>query len=146
MTTFRQRTKIAVPASQLEQWHHRAGAFGRLTPPWEKVRIIQEPETITDGSQAIVELKQGPFWGRWIAEHRDCRPGEGFTDVQVKGPFAAWTHHHRFLKEESDESVQSIKKLIQLFDSQDNLQIVAKMKEIVPEFISNNSTFEQLDK
>ena len=27
----------------------------------------------------------------------------------------------------------------------DNYQIVVKMKEIVPEFISNNSTFETLD-
>ncbi len=99
MSTFHRRTAIAVPASQLEQWHYRTGAFERLTPPWENARIIQEPESITDGSQAIVELKQGPFWRRWIAEHRDCKPGESFTDVQLKGPFAAWTHCHRFLKE-----------------------------------------------
>jgi hypothetical protein len=33
-----------------------------------------------------------------------------------------------------------------LFASQRNIEIVAKMKEIVPEFISNNSEFEKLDR
>ena len=79
------------------------------------------------------------------------RPGEKlYEELLSKEENTLPTHHPQILiakvKEESDESVQSIKKLIQLFDSQDNLQIVAKMKEIVPEFISNNSTFEQLDK
>jgi hypothetical protein len=35
--------------------------------------------------------------------------------------------------------------LIQLFDNQQNEQIVRKMKDIVPEYISNNSEFEKLD-
>ena len=33
-----------------------------------------------------------------------------------------------------------------LFENQDNIEIVRKMKSIVPEFISNNSTFEKLDR
>jgi len=32
-----------------------------------------------------------------------------------------------------------------LFDQQDNMAIVKKMKAIVPEFISKNSVFETLD-
>ena len=38
-----------------------------------------------------------------------------------------------------------ISELVSLFDSQNNLTIVKKMKQIVPEFISNNSIYEQLD-
>ena len=34
---------------------------------------------------------------------------------------------------------------MQLINSQDNKRIVAKMKEIVPEFVSNNSVFQILD-
>jgi dihydroorotase-like cyclic amidohydrolase len=35
--------------------------------------------------------------------------------------------------------------LVNLYDTQNNQLIVAKMKEIVPEFISQNSVFEELD-
>jgi FlaA1/EpsC-like NDP-sugar epimerase len=40
---------------------------------------------------------------------------------------------------------QRIEELISLFDSQNNVEIVKLMKEIVPEFISKNSIYEQLD-
>ena len=44
-----------------------------------------------------------------------------------------------------DETIANIKELIQLFDEQNNEQIVRQMKKIVPEFISNNSVFSNLD-
>ena len=40
---------------------------------------------------------------------------------------------------------EKIEVLINLFDQQNNEEIVQKMKELVPEFISQNSTFEKLD-
>lgn len=39
-----------------------------------------------------------------------------------------------------------ISDLINLFNKQDNEAIVRKMKQIVPEYISNNSVYERLDK
>ncbi|MCH8902327.1 MAG: polysaccharide biosynthesis protein [Bacteroidetes bacterium] len=39
----------------------------------------------------------------------------------------------------------SIGQLISLFEKQNNDEIVGKMKEIVPEFVSNNSVFQKLD-
>jgi uncharacterized protein YecA (UPF0149 family) len=48
-------------------------------------------------------------------------------------------------KENSQEQLKAVEELIHLFDSQQNEQIVRKMKEIVPEYISNNSEFEKLD-
>ena len=41
---------------------------------------------------------------------------------------------------------EKIESLIELFNKQDNLAIVSKMKEMVPEFISNNSIYAELDK
>ena len=35
--------------------------------------------------------------------------------------------------------------LVSLFDTQNNMKIVGKMKEMVPEYKSNNSVFEKLD-
>ncbi|HSH17002.1 MAG TPA: TIGR01777 family oxidoreductase [Verrucomicrobiae bacterium] len=96
MQTFRQITRIEVDATALERWHLAPGAFQRLAPPWERMRILQEPDSIVDGARAIIQMKAGPLWVKWVAEHKDCRPGIGFTDVQVKGPFAHWEHVHTF--------------------------------------------------
>ena len=41
---------------------------------------------------------------------------------------------------------EEINNLIHLFDSQDNFEIVRQMKKIVPEFLSKNSMYEELDK
>jgi FlaA1/EpsC-like NDP-sugar epimerase len=45
-----------------------------------------------------------------------------------------------------EEIKQKINNLITLFDEQNNLDIVGSMKEIVPEYLSQNSEFENLDK
>jgi FlaA1/EpsC-like NDP-sugar epimerase len=41
---------------------------------------------------------------------------------------------------------QDLDELVSLFDTQDNMEIVKKMKEMVPEYVSNNSVYEKLDK
>lgn len=79
------------------------------------------------------------------------RPGEKlYEELLAKEENTLPTHHPQILKAKVRESetnqVKSVLDLIQLFETQDNMVIVRKMKEIVPEFISNNSDFEQLDK
>lgn len=79
------------------------------------------------------------------------RPGEKlYEELLAKEENTLATHHPQILKAKVRESdvnqTDSVHQLIQLFETQDNMQIVRKMKEIVPEFISNNSDFEQLDK
>ena len=49
------------------------------------------------------------------------------------------------IRHENAGQLEEISKLIHLFEGQKNTEIVAKMKQIVPEFISNNSEFEKLD-
>ena len=61
------------------------------------------------------------------------------------------THHQQILvgkvrEYEFEEVTQFINELILLFNTQDNTRIVSKMKDIVPEFVSNNSVFQTLDK
>ncbi|MFT7619762.1 MAG: hypothetical protein ACI97A_003419 [Planctomycetota bacterium] len=104
MKHFRKTSTIQVTPEALEAWHHAPGAFRRLTPPWERMRIVEEPAEIADGTRAVIAMKAGPLWTKWIAEHQDCRPGESFTDVQVKGPFAHWEHTHRFQGISADSS------------------------------------------
>ena len=33
---------------------------------------------------------------RWLARHQDFCLNESFTDVMERGPFARWSHCHRF--------------------------------------------------
>ncbi len=47
----------------------------------------------------------------------------------------------------SKEQIQrQISELCEIISTMDKMKIVAKMKEIVPEFVSNNSEFSVLDK
>lgn len=92
-----QRT-LTIPASvgELFAWHERDGAFERLTPPWESVRVIDRKGTIHDSDTTTLQMKVGPFKIRWVAEHHDFKLNEQFCDLQVKGPFRHWDHTHRF--------------------------------------------------
>jgi FlaA1/EpsC-like NDP-sugar epimerase len=44
-----------------------------------------------------------------------------------------------------DWAIKQINFLLRMYNAQDNEKIVGKMKEIVPEFISQNSVYEELD-
>jgi FlaA1/EpsC-like NDP-sugar epimerase len=80
------------------------------------------------------------------------RPGEKlFEELLASSENTLRTHHQQILvgkvrEYEFDEVTQFINELISLFNTQDNTRIVAKMKDIVPEFVSNNSVFQTLDK
>lgn len=40
-----------------------------------------------------------PWRGRWLARITECQINRSFTDLQVKGPFKSWHHHHEFVSE-----------------------------------------------
>jgi FlaA1/EpsC-like NDP-sugar epimerase len=80
------------------------------------------------------------------------RPGEKlYEELLADSENTLPTHHSQILvgkvKEyDFTEIKQKINALIELFDTQNNVEIVTLMKSIVPEYISNNSEFEKLDK
>ena len=78
------------------------------------------------------------------------RPGEKlYEEILSNKENILKTHHPQIYKakisEEPVEQIKNINELINLFGTQNNEQIVLQMKQIVPEFISNNSTYEKLD-
>jgi FlaA1/EpsC-like NDP-sugar epimerase len=79
------------------------------------------------------------------------RPGEKlYEELLANEENTIPTHHQKILiaktRVESDEQMKNIQKLVDLCILQDNTAIVKQMKYIVPEFISNNSEFQKLDK
>lgn len=90
------RSQLPVPADEAWAWHARPGAVQRLTPPWERFRLLEPHPGIVEGSRVHFEVHAGPARFRWIARHEEVTPGRGFVDVQEEGPFARWRHAHRF--------------------------------------------------
>ena len=79
------------------------------------------------------------------------RPGEKlYEELLANEENTIPTHHQKILiaktRAESDEQMVNIQILLDLCIHQDNTAIVTQMKHIVPEFISNNSEYQKLDK
>jgi len=96
MSTYQRSRRLPVDAGEAYRWHTRAGAFERLRPPWQKVRVIEGGDGIQDGRRIVMHVRIGPVWRRWVAVHRDTRPGRSFVDEQLEGPFRRWMHRHTF--------------------------------------------------
>ena len=95
MPIFIRRSRIPAPAEAVFDWHARPGALERLTPPWQRVEIVERSGGIENGARVVLCLRVGPFSQTWTAEHRDYEHGRQFRDRQVEGPFARWDHIHR---------------------------------------------------
>lgn len=99
MSTFKTRTFVkqsVMPASAEEvfAWHTRAGAFERLSPPWERAEVLHRKGEIDSGGLVTLSIPMGPLHVRWVAKHENFQPNRSFVDVQLKGPFRYWRHTH----------------------------------------------------
>lgn len=96
---FKATTQINAPVAEAFAWHERPAAFDRLSPPWEEVELKSVKGTIRDGDEKVFQLRMGPIWRTWHARHFGYEKDRQFCDEQVTGPFAAWSHVHRFTEE-----------------------------------------------
>jgi len=110
------------------------------------------PVKIDDLAKKMIQLS-GLELGKDIQiKYTGLRPGEKlFEELLANEENTLPTHHKKIMiakvKEYEFEKVTiDIKELIALFDAQNNDAIVSKMKNMVPEFISQNSEYEKLDK
>lgn len=81
--TFVATTRVPASAEAVFDWHAAPGAFERLTPPWERVRVLRHEGGIRNGARVSLLVGPGPLSLRWELEHRDYRHGRSFTDVQL---------------------------------------------------------------
>lgn len=96
MSLVERSTRLPFPAEAVYAWHARPSAFERLTPPWERVEVLERTGGLAD-ARAVVRVRIGPVGLRWSARHRDHVPYRQFVDEQARGPFARWVHTHRFV-------------------------------------------------
>jgi uncharacterized protein len=95
---LRYEATIKAPPERVFAWHTSPEAFQRLAPPWRKT-TLKKHDGISEGSRAVMRVSTGPINAKWVARHEDVDPPNGFSDVQVKGPFRRWRHDRRFLSE-----------------------------------------------
>jgi ligand-binding SRPBCC domain-containing protein len=94
---FVKESRIAAPPADVFAFHESPGALERLTPPGQKVAVVEGGGSIRPGSRVVLQTRLGPFPLRWIALHTEYDPPHLFADRQESGPFARWYHRHRFL-------------------------------------------------
>ena len=83
---FVKESRIAAKPERVFAFHESAGALERLTPPWEKVRLVEGGGSLQPGSRVVIETMLGPIPLRWVAEHMEYDKSRMFADRQVSGP------------------------------------------------------------
>ena len=111
-----------------------------------------ESVRISDLAKRMIQLSGFELGKDSQIIYTGLRPGEKlFEELLASEENSMPTHHKKIMiakVKEYDYLViaEDVKELIGLFGAQNNESIVRKMKEIVPEYISQNSVFEKLDK
>ncbi len=95
MSTFVHAGTFPVTTEELFAWHARPGALERLTPPFERVRVLSREGDLRSG-RVVLAVGAPPFLLRWVARHQDYLEGQRFHDVQERGPFSRFEHTHLF--------------------------------------------------
>ncbi|KLO47005.1 TIGR01777 family oxidoreductase [Mycobacterium nebraskense] len=93
---------VDAPIADVFAWHTRPGAFARLSPPWQPMRLVTEATSLKDG-RATLALPGGL---RWVAVHQpdgydpprrfvDAIGGDGLATLPARTA-VRWRHTHDF--------------------------------------------------
>lgn len=111
-----------------------------------------QPVKIDDLAKKMIKLSNLELDKDIQIAYTGLRPGEKlYEELLASAENTKPTHHPRIMIGqvtpcEHKEIATHLEELTPLLDGNDNFDLVKKMKAIVPEFVSNNSQFESLDK
>jgi uncharacterized protein (TIGR01777 family) len=114
----RYETHLHVSQQELYDYHASGGAFERLVPPWDQIRILrwkggeqtkelpdhQQFGDLSTGTEVHLKVGPAPFALKLVAKHTEHSQPFGFVDEQVSGPFSEWRHEHRFIQRDAHSS------------------------------------------
>jgi ligand-binding SRPBCC domain-containing protein len=86
------------PPEAVFAFHTSLKNHQRISPPDQPEEVLSPLDTVLDqGVRITTRTKRGGVWQTLEAEIVEWDPPNGFTDRQVSGPFASWTHRHKFV-------------------------------------------------
>lgn len=94
---FKHTFRVRAPQAAVADFHSRSASMPAITPPPMIVRVHAAPARMGSGDMMDFTLWAGPVPLRWVARIEDASVA-GFTDRQMRGPFAAWAHRHSFVR------------------------------------------------
>jgi hypothetical protein len=101
-----QRTSLPAPLDEVFDFFSRAENLGAITPGSMRFRMLGERgQPMREGREIDYAIRVGPVPMRWRSRIEAWRPGEGFVDSQLRGPYACWWHEHRFTRGPGDTTV-----------------------------------------
>jgi ligand-binding SRPBCC domain-containing protein len=93
---FIKQSEIEASPEEVFAFHENPEVLRELTPPWERIEVLEFAGSIKVGTKTVIKTFVGPFSKIWEAEHTEYIANRLFADVQRRGPFAYWYHQHRF--------------------------------------------------
>ena len=106
---YQHRFVVKAPLAEVASFHRAAASMGAITPPLIGVRVHSAPDLLAEGDSMDFTLWLGPLPVRWLAQIEQVS-AVGFSDRQIRGPFAQWVHRHTFvqLKDGSTEVLDEV--------------------------------------
>jgi uncharacterized protein len=89
---------VEKPRSELFKFFENPYNLEKITPPFLNFRILGKTETKVFSGQLIdYKLKIHGVPASWRTLIKEYQAPDYFIDVQLKGPYEAWHHTHRFI-------------------------------------------------
>jgi len=84
-----------------------AANLDAITPPSLGFTILTPlPIVMREGALIEYRLRLMGLPVHWLTRIDAWVPGQSFTDTQLRGPYALWVHHHRFVAHSDGTSVR----------------------------------------
>jgi len=92
---YRHRYEVHASVERVSEFHSRSNNMAAITPPPVIISQHNTPAVLAEGDEMDFTMWLGLLPVRWLASIEAVSPN-GFTDRQLRGPFAEWIHQHTF--------------------------------------------------
>jgi ligand-binding SRPBCC domain-containing protein len=90
---YHHRFRVRASLARVAEFHSHAASMPAILPPPIIVRVHHAPPILANGDEMDFTMWLGPLPVRWLARIETVSP-TGFSDRQLRGPFAEWLHRH----------------------------------------------------
>ncbi len=101
MKTFLLKREIWLPRPRAEvfAFFSEARNLQTITPDWLKFEVLT-PGALQMRVGLLIDYRitVHGFPIRWRTEIAEWNPPDHFTDIQLRGPYSVWRHHHTFVE------------------------------------------------